>query len=266
VARLIMGYSEGAKPGGEGRAGPYESKKLIPEGVLPTDRRYTLVVKALFHLKEHFGFVIFGLGRAEFLYEMLREEISNAIKISRLMNERKEAERQLVLALTDLEGFNKTLADLSQRDELTGLNNRRGFMTQALIHFNKARKGRSPFLLFFMDLDYLKKINDNFGHAEGDVAIRAASQVLKLSFRDNDILGRCGGDEFIVLVPDNPGSKIDFYRKRIKEALDQFNQSSGARFPLSMGIGWSSFDGERDCILEDLIKEADASLYTHKHK
>jgi diguanylate cyclase (GGDEF)-like protein len=91
------------------------------------------------------------------------------------------------------------LQDLSHKDDLTGLHNRRGFLILSEQQIRIARRQKTPFLLLFMDLDGLKDINDTFGHAEGNRALIEAAEVLRESFRQSDILARFGGDEFAAL-------------------------------------------------------------------
>ena len=102
----------------------------------------------------------------------------------------------------------KTIRDLSLTDELTRLYNRRGFLALAEQHLREQKRNERDFVLILADLDDLKKINDNFGHPEGDFAIRKAAEALTSTFRKSDIIARIGGDEFAVLAMEaEPGSE-----------------------------------------------------------
>ncbi len=92
------------------------------------------------------------------------------------------------------------LRNLSLTDELTGLHNRRGFITLSQQQIRQAKRTKKEMLLLFVDLDGLKKINDGFGHSEGDRALFAVAALLRETFRDSDIVARIGGDEFAVLA------------------------------------------------------------------
>ena len=102
--------------------------------------------------------------------------------------------------IQDRKTIEKTLEIMSTTDELTGLLNRRGFFTLAKQQVKLANRNGKKLLLFYMDLDGLKKINDTIGHSEGDLALVEAATVLKEIFRESDIIGRLGGDEFAVLL------------------------------------------------------------------
>ena len=109
------------------------------------------------------------------------------------------------------------LMRLSTRDELTGLCNRRGFLTSAEPLARDAERGNRTFLVFFADLDGLKAINDTHGHHVGDEALRDAAWILTHSFRSADIIGRIGGDEFAIFAPDAPPETIDIMIRRVSK-------------------------------------------------
>src|SRR5512138_3020326 len=104
--------------------------------------------------------------------------------------------------VSELETANDRLRNRSLTDELTGLNNRRGFMILATGLLKFARRAGLPLCLLYIDLDCLKSINDTFGHGSGDTAIISFGRLLTDTFRESDILGRLGGDEFVVLIVD----------------------------------------------------------------
>ena len=89
---------------------------------------------------------------------------------------------------------------MAVRDELTGLTNRRGFLTLADQQLKLALREKLPLLLVFIDMDGLKAINDKLGHAVGDRALVDLGDVIRETFRESDVIGRLGGDEFVALV------------------------------------------------------------------
>jgi diguanylate cyclase (GGDEF)-like protein len=159
--------------------------------------------------------------------------------------------------------YEAELHEISLRDELTGLYNRRGFIQLGKEKFEQAIANKKKILLYFLDLDGLKKINDTLGHKEGDVAIFAFANILKQCFRLSDIIARMGGDEFSVLV--TGGTVIpDMIEKRLIKKIHAFNNSNEVNFKLSVSIGLEEFNPENPVALEDLLDKADIKMYERK--
>ena len=97
------------------------------------------------------------------------------------------------------------LSSLALTDELTGLYNRRGFICLSEVQLKLARRSGCDMVLFFIDVDGLKQINDSFGHSEGDNALIRTAEVLRMTFRESDVLARIGGDEFGALAIEASG-------------------------------------------------------------
>jgi two-component system cell cycle response regulator len=156
------------------------------------------------------------------------------------------------------------LLSLALIDDLTGLNNRRGFLTLAEHHAKQAYRVGEPFLVAFVDLDGMKHINDTFGHQEGNRALVDASNVLKDTFRQSDILARLGGDEFVVLIADTSGKDIGTIVHRLQEKVAALNANHDRRYDLSFSIGVVATDMVQPADLELLLSEADALMYQQK--
>ncbi len=152
---------------------------------------------------------------------------------------------------------------LSLTDELTGLHNRRSFFLLADQLMRSARRSNQSCLLFFIDLDGLKKINDIHGHEAGDLAIIAAAQVLKAAFRDSDVVARIGGDEFVVLAID-VGEPADVLSTRVQELTDEFNVSDRCHYPIGLSIGAVGCSPSELKPLGELLASADALMYANK--
>jgi two-component system cell cycle response regulator len=150
-------------------------------------------------------------------------------------------------------------------DDLTGFNNRRGFFALAEHHANLAYRTGRNFLLVFVDLDGLKRINDTFGHQAGNRALVDTSIVLRDSFRQSDILARLGGDEFAILVAEAAENDIEAVRHRIDRKLCSFNADPGRRYDLSFSVGIVPNDATQHSNLEQLLSQADALMYRQKH-
>ena len=156
------------------------------------------------------------------------------------------------------------LLNLSLIDDLTGLSNRRGFVSLATQHSKTASRKGQTFLIGFIDLDELKRINDTFGHQEGNHALVETASVLRNSFRQCDLLARYGGDEFTVLVSDaNEGNAVTVI-DRVQGHVAACNAQPGRRYDLSLSIGIVSSDGTESSSIEELLHRADALMYEHK--
>ncbi|KAF0244219.1 MAG: response regulator [Planctomycetota bacterium] len=155
------------------------------------------------------------------------------------------------------------LRGLSTRDELTGLHNRRGFLTLASRHFAGSRQRSTSFALFFIDVDGLKCINDLYGHAAGDAAIAGAAEVLRKALSRTDLLGRLGGDEFAALRVEPGLGPPEAAVARIREMADAFNAGAPRPWKLSLSVGFARLtDGATT--LEDMLAEADKAMYEVK--
>jgi diguanylate cyclase (GGDEF)-like protein len=158
------------------------------------------------------------------------------------------------------------LLNLSLVDELTGLNNRRGFLALGEHFVKLANRSGMPFMVAFVDLDDMKKINDTFGHQEGNRALVEAANVLRDSCRRSDILCRMGGDEFAILIADVNTTCGDVVIRRIQQKLDSCNTDPDRRYPLSLSIGIVAANITEPANLEQLLHEADALMYAQKQK
>jgi len=169
--------------------------------------------------------------------------------------------------VTDRKRQEDALRALSLVDELTGLYNRRGFLTLAQQQLKLARRGHRELVLLFIDMDDFKEINDTFGHHEGDAALVRAADILKHTFRDSDIVARLGGDEFVVLATDTGKTGSEVIINRLRQELRQRNEREGYPYRLSFSVGAARFDPDAPPSIEELLAAADAMLYEQKkHK
>lgn len=161
--------------------------------------------------------------------------------------------------ITDLKKTEERLKYLSLHDPLTGLYNRAYFEEE--IH----RLDNSRFELVGLivcDIDGLKLINDSLGHNKGDDLLMAASQVIRESFREGDVVARVGGDEFAILLPNSPRSKVENICQRIKRAVQAYSKRN-ALLPLSIATGFAIRSGPNQSMAE-LYREADNNMYKEK--
>src|ERR1700752_5330215 len=170
---------------------------------------------------------------------------------------------QVVRDITERKKLEETWRNSSLKDDLTGLFNRRGLLKQAAPYFDFARRQKENLLLLFIDLDGMKRINDEFGHNEGDNALINTAAILNRSFRSSDIIARLGGDEFTVLVTDRNASKEDAI-SRLNENLKAYNATETRGFKLAFSIGVATLEPERMTCFEELLEQADQAMYEQK--
>jgi diguanylate cyclase (GGDEF)-like protein/PAS domain S-box-containing protein len=157
------------------------------------------------------------------------------------------------------------LRTLSLVDDLTGIYNRRGFLTLAEQELKLANRLKRGMFLLFADLDDLKDINDTYGHQEGDRALIAVGNVIKETYRDPDIIARIGGDEFVVLAIEGASeSSAENLRIRLNHNLGIFNARERRRYSLILSMGVVRYDPDHPASIEDLIAEADKRMYEEK--
>ncbi|MEO6213416.1 MAG: sensor domain-containing diguanylate cyclase [Vicinamibacterales bacterium] len=170
-----------------------------------------------------------------------------------------------VLDMTARKQLEDTLQALALVDELTGMYNRRGFMTLAERQLKVARRRRNPVILLAADVDDLKAINDTHGHAAGDQALVGAATVLRHTYREADIIARLGGDEFTVFPLDASVNSAPLLLERLHNNLLEWNERHHPPFVLSMSTGTAIFDEEGlSKELHHLLAEADSQLYLQK--
>ncbi|MBN2441216.1 MAG: GGDEF domain-containing protein [Spirochaetales bacterium] len=243
-----------------------DTRKLIPDEVFSVNKQTTLVVFPLRSEFVHFGYVIYEISKLEnFFYEALTEQISSSLYNIYQLERRKQAEDKLRNTLVELQELNNQLHNLSVRDSLTGLYNRRGLDLIGGERFDNIND--ELFAVFFGDLDGLKIINDTYGHNEGDYAIKTMAHILLNSFKSADVIGRFGGDEFVVII-DHVQSEHDLISitARIHKNIEKFNKNSGKPYNLSISFGHSIFEKDTYSSFPDMIKQADNALYSIKKK
>lgn len=164
----------------------------------------------------------------------------------------------------NLERENTDLAMQSRMDELTGILNRRGFIEQGQAALDLLQETDTSGVIFFADMDGLKKINDTYGHQMGDKAIMLQARVLKDIFRSSDVVGRLSGDEFGVVAlgmkmnyVENTKLKIDMLCKKV---------SIENQLPFTLSISLGAVDLQKSSVLKQLLSEADRELYKEKKK
>ncbi len=216
------------------------------------------IIMPLFFHDEHFGLILFEAGQEEgIIYETLRTQISSAIKGAMILEKEKMIGEELIKT-------NHELKSLSFHDELTGLYNRRGFFALSDELCKLSNRTRQGFVLLFLDLDNLKKINDTYGHKEGDYILRVFSDILKSQFRESDIICRMGGDEFIVLAYNSLPDSVGAIQDKLDKAIEEYNLKNVKPYKLSTSTGVACFDACSPMTMDEMISIADKALYRNK--
>ena len=160
----------------------------------------------------------------------------------------------------------REIRELSLRDELTRLLNRRGFFEFAPQTFKYAERLKKRLILLYADVDDFKEANDRFGHQEGDRILVDVGLVIKQAFREYDLIARLGGDEFVVLAMETSRATPKALRERLEERVGLYNGRTKADrgYRVSLSIGIALWDPEFPAALEDLIAQADLRMYEDK--
>ena len=161
--------------------------------------------------------------------------------------------------------LDRELRYLALTDDLTCLYNRRGFFAAATQQLKLARRNAQRLLLLFCDVDNLKKINDTYGHREGDLALVRTADALEKAFRGSDIIARLSGDEFVVLAQVASDHTQEVLLRRLEKNLKKVNASE-LRYELSLCVGVAEFDPKRAVALGELLAQADKAMYEKKRR
>jgi diguanylate cyclase (GGDEF)-like protein len=154
--------------------------------------------------------------------------------------------------------------ELATIDELTGLSNRRGFMTNARYIINLCDRQQISCSLIFIDLNGFKNINDKFGHAEGDRALVDFSNLIRGNFRNSDVLARLGGDEFVILLTDTSKASAEIAMNKFQNAIDEYYAEANYDYSISCSYGIVGSDSNQPITIEKLLGDADSLMYEQK--
>jgi len=200
------------------------------------------------HLKKKNGEIITGLFSAEVI----------------IVN----SEKCVLTSVGDITArkrMEEEIREMSLRDPLTELYNRRGFYAIAEQEIKTANRARNKMQLIFIDCDGLKWINDNLGHDEGDRVIKTTAEILRRSFRESDVIARVGGDEFVVLSSYATDIDQEVFSGRLQHHIDEYNESaSSRRYRLAMSWGTAVYDPEFPVAVDELMAAADELMYANK--
>lgn len=200
---------------------------------------------------ELIGFIGFDSVKKEHIWDqenaaMLQQFaniVSNAIERSRLL---------------------KILKDRAIRDELTKVLNRRGFLQIANTEMVRAHRYNHPVGMILLDMDHLKRVNDTYGHAAGDLALQEIARHCVMNIRGIDVLGRWGGDEFVILLPESDRESTINVAKRLQKSISDHTVrilGNELTFTISAGVALAEEDVTT---IDELFRNADTALYLAK--
>ncbi len=176
--------------------------------------------------------------------------VTEIIHIATDISERKRAEEEI--------------REMSFRDEMTELYNRRGFVTLAEQQLKAANRAGRPMRLTFVDCDGLKRINDTLGHETGNQALVETADILRQTFRETDIIARMGGDEFAVLAIETADLGPEAFSERLQQNIARLNSAASRSYRLSLSWGTALYDPQSPVSLDQLMSAADGLMYAQK--
>jgi len=178
----------------------------------------------------------------------------------KILPARKEADEKI-------QRLNAGLEQLAMTDYLTSLYNRRYFMQRGAEEFKRARRNKQPLALLILDIDEFKKVNDTCGHEAGDIALQQVAAALKSSLREIDILGRMGGEEFAVLLPNTLSHAAVLLAERVQQIMASTSfevPGASSTITITISIGVAAATNEMSDI-DDMLRNADAAMYRAKY-
>ncbi|HKB13688.1 MAG TPA: diguanylate cyclase [Vicinamibacterales bacterium] len=190
--------------------------------------------------------------------EELRARVQVGLRVATL-------QRRLSEKVSELEAARDNLARIASTDVLTELYSRRGWFEIAATEFSRSRRYNRAVSLMIVDLDYFKRVNDTYGHDAGDRLLQTFAALLRLECRQSDVVGRIGGEEFAVLLPETSVRSAQRLAGRIAAACRTLKVAAATgQVTCTCSIGISDLRPQ-DMSIDDAMRRADAALYEAKH-
>ncbi|HET9475408.1 MAG TPA: diguanylate cyclase [Steroidobacteraceae bacterium] len=220
--------------------------------------------------------------RVQFEYDQEKQKNMLLEKDAKLAEERLNSQRRTtqLVAIAGLTGLvtafflgyallsnrrhRAELIRLAERDELTGLLNRRAIVRKAVELLSRAREAKGTLIIGLIDLDHFKSINDRFGHAVGDQLLQRLATALRTSLHTREVFGRYGGEEFLVLFPDTTLEQARMSSERLRATLrDQHLRVDDQDVTVTLSLGLASYESG-DVLFDQVARRADIALYVAK--
>lgn len=241
TSQLVLSFNERKTLVDIGTTMRFETKSILPDSVWNTDSKKNYLLFPIVFEQRNYGYIIFqrAPGLPLYVYEELHIHIGNGLHGHNLVNE---------------------LREMSLRDELTGLYNRRGFTYLGNHLLSQARRTGTSVCLMYGDINKLKPINDNYGHSEGDFTISKTAELLHINIREQDIVARIGGDEFTIIAIDLDEKGCSEILNRIQSAFKSFNNQKLRPYEISISIGHIHKENPGNLSMDELLDIADNML------
>lgn len=168
--------------------------------------------------------------------------------------------------ITERKKMEEELEKLAHFDILTRCYSRGYGLDLLEQQIKTAKRKKTPVLLFYLDVDDFKCINDTFGHKEGDMVLKEGVKLFKSTLREIDIICRMGGDEFLLIFPDSSPDDAPLIRERLSKNLEKLNQKLAKPYKIDFSIGLSYYNPSTPLSIEELIRIADENMYEDKSK
>ncbi|SEF56704.1 diguanylate cyclase (GGDEF) domain-containing protein [Eubacterium ruminantium] len=256
-----------------GRIYTYGSSNIISKSKLflneytDDNTRSTLVITPIYTNDEQHGLFICEADLDTFssVYSSCLQ-LGTALKFISLTDDQYTIRSRLEATMNEINIKNDMLNNLSTKDELTGLLNRRGFfeMAEGMLA-NPYHSGLSA-LIAFIDMNNLKQVNDIYGHKEGDYSLKSIASTLIKCFPEKSVIARIGGDEFIVFSMDTDEMSVDHIKNLLDESSLHVNSTSGKPYYIEFSYGFNVFTCTSGMKLDGLMMAADKELYENKKK
>lgn len=218
-----------------------------------------------------YAHILFAIGFFFLSYGVVRAfhttgAFSTVFSVEELMSRLRTEKNNTEGALHQLQAANAELAWMASTDSLTGASNRRHFLDDVEIELARARRNGLPVSLLALDIDHFKAVNDQYGHQAGDALLKAFVDAITGTLRPHDVIGRVGGEEFMVLLPDTSHDAATVLAERIRSRVESMLVPfDGTTLEVTVSIGVAEFGvdgGSQDAV----FKAADTRLYQAKHE
>ncbi|OHC01308.1 MAG: hypothetical protein A3H23_10125 [Planctomycetes bacterium RIFCSPLOWO2_12_FULL_40_19] len=172
----------------------------------------------------------------------------------------------IIRDISERKFLEKKLEDMAIRDSLTWMYNRHYFNEVINREFERAKRYRYFISMMIIDVDKFKIINDNYGHARGDLVLKGIAECLEKNLRSSDIVIRYGGDEFLAVLPKANGRDLRTVMEKVKKRVKEWSENSDFGFPVSISCGGYALNPDRKKNVDEVLKEADKRLYKDKKR
>jgi diguanylate cyclase (GGDEF)-like protein len=239
----------------------FKTKEIVPDRIYYKGKRKSLILYPIFFRREQYGYILMEFTPDNgILYESLARQIGNTIKGSNLFSETQLSENRLLHTLRELDKSKKEIDTLTNRDQITGLFNRRGFLHFASQNIELAERLNKPGLLLIVEVEHLSQLEKEISCNEIDDIIQKIARMLISIFRSVDIIARLENDEFVILALSISLDHLAIIKTRIEKEFEKVTEGESGRRDLTLKFGFAQF-GERNNhkTIEELLNQAASS-------